>query len=119
MSRLHPKDAAVAGLWAGINAVLAGMLIAFWGPTAVWRLAMYWAAVAIVVLFGLAVLRPRPHRPHRSPAGGTGAPSLALALACLVGGLAWVFGVYLAYFALPLLAFCVGRWRLERQAVRP
>lgn len=115
MSRLHPGDAAVAGLWALINACLAGLLIAFWGPTAVWRLAMYWAAVTIVILFGLAVLRPR--RPHRSPAAGTGAPSLALALACLVGGLAWVFGVYLAYFALPLLAFCVGRWRLERQAV--
>jgi Flp pilus assembly protein TadB len=50
------------------------------------------------------------------PGGGqsaNGAPATAFAAACLIGGLAWVFGVVLAYLALPLIAFVLARWRVE------
>lgn len=100
--------------WAGINAALAGVLVGFGGPTSNFRIPLFWGAVGILILAGAALLLRPAHLPKRRQSSG--AVSLALAGACFFGGLAWVFGVYLAYFALPLLAFCVGRWRQDYRA---
>jgi hypothetical protein len=101
-----------------MNAVLAGLLFVFSARDEAQARAFYWAAVAILVTTSAALLLvPRgPSRLAPTPGGGrsaNGAPATAFAAVCLIGGLAWVFGVYLAYFALPLVAFILARWRVE------
>lgn len=118
LPRLTGTGASVILVWATLNAVLAAILFYF-SSASIWQeRAFYWAAVAILLLTSAAVLLA-PRRPSRTaPAarGGqarNGAPAAAFAAACLAGGFAWVFGVYIAYFALPPLAFCLARWRVE------
>jgi hypothetical protein len=118
VSRLTRRGASVVAIWAGLNALLAALLFVFSAHDELQERAFYWSAVAILVVTS-AVLFLAPTRPVRSaptPGGGrsaNGAPSASFAAACLVGGLAWVFGVFLAYFALPLVAFVLARWRVE------
>lgn len=110
--------AAVVAAWAAGNASLTVMLVVYGGPTLVWRAATYGAASLLVLLAGVAVLwfrRREAPRLTEAPAS-SGAPALAAAAACLVGGLAWVFGVYLAYLALPLLGYAFGKWLSEDRA---
>lgn len=110
--------AAVVAAWAAGNVALTVMLVLYGGPTLAWRAATYGAASLLVLLAGAAVLwfrRRDVPRLGEAPAS-SGAPALAAAAACLVGGLAWVFGVYLAYLALPLLGYALGKWLAEDRA---
>jgi hypothetical protein len=103
-------------VWTGFNAILAVILVLFTSHSKAIELALYWSSVGLLVVLAGVVLVPDRRRGRQSVAGAsavTGAPAVALAGACLFGGLAWVFGTYLAYFAVPPLAFCVGRWRTE------
>lgn len=108
--------AAVVAAWAAVNAALTVMLVLYGGPTLAARSIVYGAACALLLFAALAVLwfrrrqvpRLADHEPDSEPPSG--APALAAAGACLAGGLAWVFGVYLAYLAAPLLAYAVGKW---------
>jgi len=118
VSRFVGRGAVVVTVWAGLNSVLAGLLFVFSAHDDVQERSFYWAAVAILLITAL-MLFAVPRRSPRSapvPGGGqsaNGAPAAAFAAACLIGGLAWVFGVFLAYFALPLIGFVLARWRVE------
>jgi hypothetical protein len=108
----------VVAVWAALNAVNAGVLFAFSSRVSVQERAVYWAAVGLLAVTSALVLLVPRHRARSAPvpSGGraaNGAPAAAFAAACLVGGLAWVFGVFIAYFALPLIAFILARWRVE------
>lgn len=117
-NRFVHRGTVVVVIWAGLNSVLAGLLFVFSSHSDVQERAFYWAAVGILLLTSLALLLlPRTRSVTAPPEGGgqarNGAPAAAFAAACLVGGMAWVFGVFIAYFALPLIAFCLARWRVE------
>jgi hypothetical protein len=117
--RFVSRGAVVAAIWAALNGVLAALTFVFNSHSAVQQRAFYWAAVAIVaVLSALLLWLPRGRaRSAAVPAGGgrsaNGAPATAFAAACFIGGMAWVFGVFVAYLAVPLLAFVAARWRVE------
>lgn len=118
MSRFVGRGAVVVAIWAGLNAILAALLFIFSARASVQERAFYWGAVAILVLTSTGLLVVPRSRPVSAPSqhGGqarNGAPAAAFAAACLVGGMAWVFGVFVAYLALPLIAFCLARWRVE------
>lgn len=118
MSRFVGRGAVVVTVWATLNGVLAGLLFVFSAHASVYERAIYWGAVAILVLLSSFLLLVPRHRARSEPvpSGGrsaNGAPATAFAAACLVGGMAWVFGVFVAYLALPLLAFVLARWRVE------
>lgn len=118
MNRFVGRGAVVVAIWAGINAFLASLLFIFTAHDSVLERSFYFSAVGILVITSsLLLLVPRhPARSAPVPPGGqaaNGAPAAAFAAACLIGGLAWVFGVFLAYFALPLVAFILARWRVE------
>lgn len=118
--------AGVVAAWAAGNAALTVMLVLYGGPTLAARSVVYGAASGLVLVAAVVVLGfrrgrvPRPDaylqetEPQADPPSG--APALAAAGACLVGGLAWVFGVYLAYLAAPLLAYAVGKWIADSRA---
>ena len=82
-------------LWAAFNAVLLAIIVGYGGTWFDYGLTS--GAVTIVLLWALAVLAGR--RRHGVPVrryrvvGASGAP-LALALACLFGGLAVIFGFW-------------------------
>ncbi len=112
------RGAVVAAIWAGINAFLAALLFIFSAHDDVLERAFYWSAVGIVVAVSTLLLVVPRRRPRSAPIPGGGqaahgAPATAFAAACLIGGLAWVSGVFIAYFALPLVAFILARWRVE------
>lgn len=118
MTRMTARGAVVVVVWAGLNAFLASLLFIFTAHDDVLERAFYWAAVGILVITSTLLLVLPPHRPRAAPVPGggrsaNGATATAFAAACLVGGLAWVFGLFLAYFALPLVAFILARWRVE------
>lgn len=123
MSRLatlmKSRGALVVGIWTLINLVIVSWHFAFSAVSKMQELIIAWSMVGLLAVTTLAVLLfPRtPRRPVGTPPGAgrarNGAPSAALAGACLAGGLAWVFGVWVAYFALPLVVFCLARWRVE------
>lgn len=106
-------------VWGAINAAVATVLFAFGSRTSLQERAMYFSSAGLIELLALVflVFPSRPRADVGGPRGGgqvrNGAPAAALAAACLAGGLAWVFGVFMAYFALPLVAFCLARWRAE------
>lgn len=116
---MKSRGALVVGIWACINLVIVSWHFAFNSDSQMQQLVIPWTMVGLVMLVTLAVLLvPRgARRPVGTPPGAgrsrNGAPAAAFAAACLAGGLAWVFGVFIAYLALPLLAFCVARWRVE------
>jgi hypothetical protein len=31
----------------------------------------------------------------------------------MFAGMAWVWGIFLVWFAMPLVVFCLARWRVE------
>lgn len=103
----------VALSWAGMLAVLAGVMYGFGGPTMIIRGPLDFWEVLIILFFAgvVAFWAGRPPRPKKAKV--TGAPSMALAFAFLLCAIGWVFGLYMAYFAIPLLAFCISRWRAE------
>lgn len=79
---------------------------------------VYFGAVGILIAFSSALLFLPHHRARSTPVPGggqtaNGAPAAAFAVACMMGGLAWVFGVFIAYLALPLIAFVLSRFRVE------
>ncbi len=123
MSRLRQllksRGAQIVGIWMLINLVIVSWHFAFNAYSELQELIIGWSMVGLLVLVTLAVLL-FPRRPRRAvgtpPGAGrsrNGAPAAAFAVACLAGGFAWVFGVFVAYFALPLIAFCLARWRVE------
>lgn len=118
MRRFVGRGAVVVAIWAAINAFLASLLFIFTAHDDVLERAFYWAAVGILVVTSSLLLVVPHHRPRSAPVPGggqaaNGAPAAAFAAACLIGGMAWVFGVFIAYFALPLVAFILARWRVE------
>lgn len=117
--RARHHGAVAVLVWGGMLAVLAGVMYAFGGPTMEIRGPLdFWEVLIIVFFAGLVAFRPgRPPRPKKAKV--TGAPSMALAFAFLLGAIGWVFGLYMAYFAIPLLAFCISRWRAEWRGGRP
>lgn len=108
----------VAG-WGLYNVWLASVIIPFGPPTMFERFGIYISSEVFVMAMALAVWRLRK-RPSRQPGvtSRSGGPALALAAAVMFGAFAWVLGVYMAYFAMPLLAYAVGKWRAERLAAR-
>lgn len=119
-STLVGRGAIVVLVWAALNAVAAGALFVFHSRSEWQQLSIYWSAVTVLVLSASALwLAPRrvvvSQPQHHRGQTFNGAPAAALAGACLIGGLAWVFGVLLAYFCIPLLLFCLARWRVERR----
>lgn len=117
-ARERRHAAAPVALWACFLGVLASILAAFPGPTEAFRMEIYFSSFGLIALVA-AVVRFGRLRPHPLPPDGvvpaTGAPSLAVAVIALLGGLAWVYGLYVAYFALPFVGFTIGRLRLERR----
>jgi hypothetical protein len=108
----------VVAAWAAGNAALTVMLVVYGGPTLGWRAVTYGASSLLALLAALSLLwfrRREAPRLTEAPAS-SGAPALAAAAACLVGGLAWVFGVFLAYLAVPLLGYAFGKWIAEDRA---
>jgi hypothetical protein len=104
------------GLW---NLWLIFIIIPFGQPTEFERFGIYLSSEIFLAVMALAVWRLK-HTPRR-PMGVTtrsGAPALALALAVMFAGFAWTFGVYLAYFCVPLAAYAIGKWRSEHRAVQ-
>jgi uncharacterized membrane protein YiaA len=105
----------VVVIWALLNGVLAALLFVFNARDSDQERSFYFAAVAILAVTSLALLLiPRRLGARPVAARGDGAAAPAFAGACLIGGLAWVFGVFLAWFALPLVAFVAGRLWAER-----
>ncbi|MFJ8781825.1 hypothetical protein [Streptomyces sp. NPDC102476] len=105
----HPAFAVVAG-WGGLNALLLAVLVLY-GENSM----TYWlwgASVAMVELAALLVLvssrtGPEQHVRYRVPDRGAGA-ALPAALACVLTGLAFVYGLWLLALAVPLLALAVA-----------
>ncbi|MDE3205831.1 MAG: hypothetical protein KGQ66_16610 [Acidobacteriota bacterium] len=117
--RFFTRGVLILVVWAAMNAALALIHFAFPSELSPQERWVYFGAVAILVVFALALFAVRPHRARSAapPGGGrsaNGAPAAAFAVACMIGGLAWVFGVFLAYLALPLIAFNLARLRQER-----
>lgn len=123
MSRLRQlmktRGAQIVFIWMLINLVIVSWHFAFNAYSRLQELILGWSMVGLLGVATLAILLVprRPRRPVGTPPGAgrarNGAPAAAMAVACLAGGLAWVFGVFVAYFALPLVAFCLARWRVE------
>lgn len=118
-SRWKSTGALAVAIWMLINLVIVSWHFAFHAHSMTQQLIIAWSMVGLLAVATLIVLL-FPRRPRRAvgapPGGGrsgNGAPASAFAAACLIGGLAWVFGVFMAYFALPLVAFCLARWRVE------
>lgn len=116
--RFVTRGALVVLIWAAMNAILLVIHYAFPSNLSAQERWVYYGAVTILVAFSVALFLVRPHRARSAPvpSGGqpaNGAPAAAFAVACMMGGLAWVFGVFLAYLALPLLAFALARLRVE------
>ncbi|HMC39098.1 MAG TPA: hypothetical protein VKI19_05505 [Acidimicrobiales bacterium] len=119
MGRVAARGVSVVAAWAVLNGVLASLLFVFDARDEDQERAFYLGAVAIVAVASIALFfRPSPQRPGGRLRGGDGGAAPAFAAACLIGGLAWVFGVFLAYFALPLLALVAGRLWAEWKASR-
>lgn len=123
MSRLRQlmksRGALVVGIWTLINLVIVSWHFAFSAYSKMQELILGWSMVGLLLIVTLVVLLfpASPRRPVGTPPGAgrsrNGAPAAAFAVACLAGGLAWVFGVFVAYLALPLVGFCLARWRVE------
>ncbi|HET9076737.1 MAG TPA: hypothetical protein VFN68_07385 [Acidimicrobiales bacterium] len=113
------RGALVVGIWTVINLVVVSWHFAFPAVSQLQELIIAWSMVGLLVVVTATVLLfpSRTRQPVGAPPGAgrarNGAPAAAFAVACLAGGLAWVFGVFVAYFALPLVAFCLARWRVE------
>jgi hypothetical protein len=106
--------ALVVAIWALGNGLATLALVLWGGPSLLQRSWMFAAATLIVGLAAVLVLTLRSrYEPavRRPPASGS--PALALAAAFLVGGLAWVFGVYLVYLAIPPLVYAIVKWRAD------
>lgn len=116
--RLFTRGVLVVAVWAAMNATLVVIHYAFPSNLSPQERWVYFGAVGILIAFSTALLLVRPHRARSAPVPGggraaNGAPAAAFAVACMMGGLAWVFGVFLAYLALPLIAFALARLRVE------
>jgi uncharacterized membrane protein YfcA len=122
VSEAHPHAGRVVLLWATGNAVLAIGLFAFVSHEP--ERPLYWCSVTLLVIsaavFGAGWGRTRRRARERTvpPPDRSGGPSLAFAAACLAGGFAWVFGVWVAYLALVPMTYCVTKLRAERIAAR-
>jgi hypothetical protein len=112
--RVSSRGFPVVVIWALLNGVLAALLFVFDARDSDQERSFYFAAVAILAVTSLALLVIPRRLAARPVARGDGAAAPAFAGACLIGGLSWVFGVFLAWFALPLVAFVAGRLWAER-----
>ncbi|MBO0728028.1 MAG: hypothetical protein J2P57_02140 [Acidimicrobiaceae bacterium] len=110
--------ALVVGVWGAMNLVLTLVLFAFSSPTRGLALSIFSVSVAMLAVLAVLVATSTDRRIRRAAgtdAARSGAPGLAVAGAALAGGLAWIFGVWAAYFALPLLAYAVTKVAGERR----
>lgn len=114
------RGAIVCAIWTLLLAIIAGFQYAFRASSIGQEHDIWWGfGVGIMVIVTAAVfLGPRkvPARtapPHRGGQTSNGAAAPAFAAACLFAGMAWVWGIFLVYFSLPLVVFCVARWRVE------
>lgn len=109
----------VAG-WAGINIVLVAILLVFGGHTLGFRLLMYGSGALLVLASAAAIRFPRATKQlPREDSVPSGAPSAAIALACLVVVLACVLTFWLIFLCLPLVAFIGARFYAEARHRRP
>lgn len=116
--RFFTRGVLVVIVWAAMNATLAFIHFGFPSNLSAQERWVYFGAVVILIGFSTALLFIPRHRARSAPtpSGGrsaNGAVAPAFAVACMMGGLAWVFGVFLAYLALPLIAFVLSRFRVE------
>lgn len=116
MSRERSGAGRVVLAWGVVLLALASGLFAFGNHAP--EKPIYYSSAGLVVLasavFGARWGRMR-HRPEAPPPDRSGGPALAFAAACLAGAFAWVFGIWVAYLAAPLLAYCVTALRAERK----
>lgn len=117
-ARVHHRGGLVVVVWMLWLCVWAGVLYLFGGPTLDQRGPTYLFAILAVGATAVAVAFLPARRPHPAGVKRTGAPALAVAAAFAIGGIGWVFGLFMAYFAVPLLAFALARWRDEWKAGR-
>lgn len=114
------RGALVCGIWTLLLVALAAAEFGFRSRSVYQQYTIWWACgvglmvltTAVVLLWPVRAPLPRQHadRPGRA---GNGAAAPAFAGACLIAGMAWVWGLYLLYFAMPLVVFCLARWRVE------
>jgi hypothetical protein len=126
---VNRSGAGVVAAWAAGNGVLTAILVAYGGPTLDWRAGLFAGGSFLVLVAAGLVMVVRNRERSERPGGGenvgqadkdrtepslpSGGPAIAAAAAVFVGGFAWVFGVYLAYLAVPLLAYAFGKWWAE------
>lgn len=109
---MKPSPPLVVAGWGAFLSALALILAGFGGKTSSFRLIDFWTAVGFVEIFALAVLISRRRRP--GPASSrrklrSAAPAAAIGIACLMGAIGWTWGIWMAYFALPLCGFVAVR----------
>lgn len=114
------RGAVVCAIWGSLLAVNASFMFAFDATSVYQDHYIYWACgVGFMALTTLAVfiapvkVPASTAPPHRGGRARNGAAAPAFAVACMLGGMAWVFGIYMVYIAVPLVFFCVARWRVE------
>lgn len=107
------KPFAVVFGWAGFNAVLAAILLAY--GESLEFVGLYAAGVLLTVAVGLLVLLAarRPPQRHSHLPAGSGSAGL-LALASILFGLGFLYTHWLSYLALFPLPLAVHTFRRER-----
>lgn len=71
------------------------------------------AITTAVVLLAPVKVPARPAPPQGGGRSRNGAAAPAFAVACMFAGMAWVWGIFLVYLGMPLVIFCLARWRVE------
>lgn len=114
----------IVGLWATLNAALAGVILFYDDPLSPLPVVLHLTGTTLVTVFGVAVLvtmrrrgtAPQLRLPYRSVA------ALASGVVALLLGLAWVYGAWvLALVPYPLLVavVMVRRERLPADTAGP
>lgn len=117
--RNRHRSGIVVLIWVLMLAALSGVLFIYGSPTYDQQGPIQiWAVLLMATVAVSAAFLPR-WRPRGVKVKRTGAPAMALAAAFLVAAVGWVFGVFICWFAVPLLAFCISRWRAEIKGGRP
>ena len=98
--------------WALINLCVMLVQFAFFSDRERFSLPIYAGGVALLLVTAVCVAATGERQVRDGGARGarrSGAAGLALAGAALMGGFAWTFGLWVAYFALPLFVFALSR----------
>lgn len=114
------RGAIVCAIWTFLLVITTTIQYGFGASSIGQEHDIWWGfGVGIMTVVTLAVLLAPVKIPAKTapPVGGgqtrNGAAAPALAAACMFAGMAWVWGIYLVYFSMPLVIFCLARWRAE------